>query len=115
MSFRNVRASVIYFISGLTRKLEASVWKMVLGEFFLSPSRPAPNDCSSQSSYRCFYPSGHLPETFSFPKWGHRKVVTSTDTEVTWSLNQRAQGRGQTQLPMLGLFLTRNNGGVKLD
>lgn len=122
-SFRHVRTLVRCFISGLTTKLEASVWKMVLGEFFLSASQPAPNDCSTQSSYRWFYPSGHLPETFSLPKWDHRKVVTLTDRQATWSLNQKAPmepqsespGRGQSHISRLGLLLTRNDCRVKLD
>lgn len=37
MGFRHVQVYVRCFISGLIKKLEASLWKIVLSEFFSAP------------------------------------------------------------------------------
>lgn len=88
-------------------------WRLSL---FLSPRGPAPNDSSFQSCYRCFYPLEHLSETFSLPKWGHRKVVTSTDTAATWSLNPEKPWAGdRLGPPLFGILFIRNDSRVKLD
>lgn len=37
MGFRHVQVYIRCFISGLIKKLEASLWKIVLSEFFSAP------------------------------------------------------------------------------
>lgn len=51
-----------------------------------------------------------------FLSGGHRKVVTSTDTAATWSLNPEKPWAGdRLGPPLFGILFIRNDSRVKLD